>query len=130
MAQAIKNKDNELITRGILKVELKKELNRALDKALEPYVTKSDLGKAFAEERQKNIAFFASKQDLQEGLGNLENRLNVKLDKLTTGTEKLLAKWDTKEQENTMHGYQHKTAEDRLANHDKRLDKLEKAVAV
>jgi hypothetical protein len=126
MVKTNKNKDDELVTRGILKVELKTELK----KALEPYVTKKYLGEALdgalAKERQRNIAFFASKQDLQEGLDNLENRLSVKLDKVARGTEKLLSKWDTKEQEDAMHRHQHKLAEDRLANHDKRLEKLEK----
>lgn len=119
MTQVTKNKNGELVTQGILKFELKK--------ALGSYPTKNELGKAFDDERKKNVTFFASKQDLKDGLENLKQDLKTDINKNQTYLEKIVAKLDKKEQEDTMHGYQHKIAEDRLANHDKRLEKLEKS---
>lgn len=124
MAKIVKNKNDEVVTRGILEFELKK----GFDKFGKNLDTKLD--KRFDDERRKNIAFFASKQDIQDAMDAQGFRTNIKLDKLVTGVEKLYAKFEKKEQEGAMHGYAHRLAEDKLANHDKRIEKLEKARAV
>ncbi len=121
---ATTHKKDQPITRGILESELgilESKLKKGLDKALD---------KTFVEERQRNIVFFASKQDLKDGLENLKQDLKTDINKNQTYLEKIVAKLEKKEQENLIHNHQHKLAEDRLANHDKRIEKLEKAVAV
>lgn len=112
MNKVTKNKNDEVVTRGILKFELKNELDKRFDL-----------------ERQKNIAFFASKQDLKDMGENIKSELRRDINQNKTYLEKIYAKMEKKEQEDTMHGYAHRLAEDRFANHDKRLEKLEKAEA-
>lgn len=117
MVKVIKNKKDELVTRGILEFELKKGFDKFGKK----------IDKRFDEERQKNIAFFASKQDLKDMGENIKSELRTDINRNTTYLEKIYAKFEKKEQEDAMHSYAHRLAEDRLANHDKRLEKLEKA---
>lgn len=117
MAQTIKNRKNELVTRGIL------------EEVLRPYVTKKDLAEAFAEQNKRNFKVFATKQDLKEGFDNFRQEMHGEFNKNQAYLEKIVAKLEKKEQEDTIHSYQHKSAEDRLANHDKRLEKLEKATS-
>lgn len=119
MAKISKNKSSNLVTQGILKSELLTLANK-IDKKID---------NRFNEERQKNTVFFASKHDLRDGLIDLKQELKTDINQNRTYLEKIVAKLEKKEQEDTMHSYQHKTAEDRLANHDKRLEKLEKITA-
>jgi len=119
-----KNKKDETVTRGILETGLKK--------ALEPYVTKKylkkELGRAFDEQNKRNLAVFATKDDLKTGLGGLEQKMNWKFDKLLTSSEKIYAKLEKKEMEQAAHDYLHKSAEDKLTDHEHRITKLEKAI--
>ncbi|MBI2062886.1 MAG: hypothetical protein HYT61_01435 [Candidatus Yanofskybacteria bacterium] len=114
------NKKDKLVTESILE--------RKLKNALEPYVTKDFLKKEFVRQNERNLAIFATKQDLKEGLGGLEEKMNWKFDKLLTASEKIYAKLEKKELEGVVHSYLHKSAEDQLANHDKRITNLEKTV--
>jgi hypothetical protein len=140
-----KNKKDETVTRGILetglkkalepyvtKKYLKKELGRAFDEQnkrnLAVFATKTELKKAFDEQNKRNLAVFATKDDLKTGLGGLEQKMNWKFDKLLTSSEKIYAKLEKKEMEQAAHDYLHKSAEDKLTDHEHRITKLEKAI--
>ncbi len=119
MPQITKNKGGELVTQGILKSELGVQLGGL----------RKEIKNAFDEQNKRNFDVFATKQDLKESFDGLESKMTGKFDRLLIQSEKIYGKLEKKEQENTMHGYQHKTAEDKLADHDKRLGKLEKSPA-
>ena len=98
----------------------------------DPVVTGSileqKLKKAFDKQNERNLAVFVTKQDLKEGLDGLGQKMNWKFDKLLTTSEKIYAKLEKKEIEGRAHDYLHKSKEDKLANHDKRIVNLEKTV--
>lgn len=92
-------------------------------------VVRKEITKALGEQNKRNLAVFATKQDLKEGLRRQEEKLNWKFDELLTGYEKIYAKLEKKEMKQAPHDYLHKSAEDKLANHEHRITKLEKATA-
>ena len=98
----------------------------------DPVVTESILGrklkKALDEQNKRNFEIFATKQDLKDLEHNIKTELKADINKNQVYLEKIVAKLDKKEEEGLMHGYQHKLAEDRLADHAKRIEKLEKVI--
>ena len=82
MIKTHKNKAGELVTRKILGEEFDK-FGQKIDKG-------------FEEERKKNIAFFASKQDQKDNLNDLKQELKADINKNQTYLEKIVAKLEKK----------------------------------
>lgn len=122
-----KNKRDEAVTQVILETELKKAFDAQNKWNLTVFTTKTELKKAFDVQNRRNLAVFATKDDLKTGLGDLEQKMDWKFDKLLTSSEKIYAKLEKKEMEQAAHDYLHKSAEDKLASHEHRITKLEKA---
>ena len=110
----------------LTKTEVGGVVKKEIREALKPYTTKQDLKEALDDQNRRNLAVFATKQDLKEGLNGLEEKLNWKFDKLLTTSEKIYAKLEKREIEQTAHDHLHKAAEDKLANHELRITELEK----
>lgn len=99
------------------------------DKILTERILEGTLRKVINEQNERNLVVFATKQELKEEIKKLEERQNWKFNELLIASEKIYAKLEKKELEGAAHHYMHKSAEDRLADHDKRLVKLERPSA-